>query len=44
MEAAGLIVQTGYRGSNVRALSLTDPGRDVAYRLRDIEFLMSPER
>ena len=44
MEAAGLIVQTCYRGSNVRVLSLTDLGRDVARRLRDIESVMSPER
>ena len=44
MEAAGLIVQTGYRGSNVRVLSLTDLGRDVARRLRDIKSVMSPER
>ena len=43
MDAAGLIVQTGYRGSNVRVLSLTDLGRDVARRLRDIESVMSPE-
>ena len=44
MDAAGLIVQTGYRGSNVRVLFLTDLGKDVACRLRDIESVMSPER
>ena len=30
--------------SNVQTIVLTDLGRDVVARLRDIEFLMSPER
>lgn len=43
-EASGLIIQTGYRGSNVQTIALTGLGRDVVARLRDIESVMSPER
>ena len=41
MEAAGLITQTSYNGSNMQTIALTRLGHEVACRLRDIESMMS---